>query len=348
MTTQYENLNLSQKEIIERSREANLALISELDEKNREIERLRTISKDRVDQLSVVSVSHGQADARINRLEDDVDSKDREIARLKNELSEARATITDLQSIKKSEGLAILEIEHLRSDVKRLVKMLRTTKEYSDFADFADDNSGSIRFLKDNMRQTLVDTSFKKLSSGGMTSPEKVIERLCVKESLLDEKEVWVPHDAHRFAHEFRKQFKGELTEALLEKLMFELNKIWSRREQQRIQRVQAQCAHEVMKLKRKLSQSAPFNEVQAKQTINRLRGELKTSYKENRKAFDERAERYPPGIHYINETMKMGKDSMKMKKTMTQENNYLRDQLRMTSASKSQTGFNREKDYDI
>ena len=31
--------------------------------------------------------------------------------------------------VKKSEGLAIVEIDHLRADVKRLVKMLKTTKE---------------------------------------------------------------------------------------------------------------------------------------------------------------------------------------------------------------------------
>lgn len=140
------------------------------------------------------------------------------------------------------------------------------------------------------MRQTQVDTSFKKLT--GTASPENAIQRLCVQEALLDEKEVWVPQDAHKFVADFRRKYKGELTDALLEKLLFELNKIWSRREQQRIQRIQSQCSHEIMKLKRKLSQSAPFNEVQAKQTINRLKGELKTSYKENRKAFDERAER--------------------------------------------------------
>jgi len=101
-----------------------------------------------------------------------------------------------------------------------------------------------------------------------------------------------MPQDAFKFAKEFRRTYNGELTDALLDKLLFELNRIWSKRENQRVQRIQAQCAHEIMKLKRKLGQSAPFNEVQAKNTINRLRNELKTSYKENRKAFDERAEK--------------------------------------------------------
>lgn len=350
LTSQYENLNLSQKEVIERSRESNLALIQELEEKNREIQNLRDLAKTRVDKLSVVSVSHGQASSKIERLEDEVEDKNREIGYLKRELEEARKTIHDLQQIKKSEGIAMLEIEHLKGDVQRLVKMLKTTKEYSDFADFADDNTGSIRFMKNSGGKTLTDTNYKRLTGaplGSTATADGVIERLCVQEALLEEKEMWSPQDAFKFAQEFRKKYNGELTDALLEKLLFELNRIWSRREQQRIQRVKAQCAHEVMKLKRKLSQGVPFNEVQAKQTINRLKNELKTSYKENRTAFAERSEKNPPGTHYINETMKMAKNSMKIKKELTGENNFIRDQVKLTTMSRSHTDWKRDKELD-
>lgn len=88
LTTQFENLNLSQKEVIERSREANLALINELEEKNRELQNLRDLSKTRVDKLSVVTVSHGQASSKIDRLEEEVEDKNREIAFLKRELED--------------------------------------------------------------------------------------------------------------------------------------------------------------------------------------------------------------------------------------------------------------------
>lgn len=353
LTSQFENLNLSQKEVIERSREANLALINELEEKNRELQNLRDLSKTRVDKLSVVTVSHGQASSKIDRLEEEVEDKNREIAFLKRELEDARSTIHDLQQIKKSEGLAMLEIEHLKADVQRLVKMLKTTKEYSEFADFADDNTGSVRFLKGSLglAKTHVDETYKHLTGTvtAKSTADAVLERLCVKEDLVDEKELWTPHDAFRFAQEFRKKYNGELTDPLLEKLLFELNRIWSRREQQRISRVKAACAHEVMKLKRKLSQGVPFNEVQAKQTIHRLRNDLKTSYKENRTAFADRADRNPPGMHYVNETMKMAKNSMKIKKQMTKENTFLRDQMRTTIAmSKSQSDWKRDRELDF
>jgi len=342
ITHEYENINLSQKEIIERTRESNLALIHELDDKQRALHRNKDITRDTVEKLSVASVGYTQAVGRVQRLEEELGEKNREIATLKSDLAEAKRTIFDLQQVKKSEGLAMLEIEHLRSDTQRLVKMLKTTAEYRDFADFADDNSGSIRFMKDTIRKTNLDTNYKK--HYGADVKESVVERLCVKESLLDEKEMWIPHDAAKFAREFRRTYNGEITDALMDKLLFELNRIWSKRENQRVQRIQSQCAHEIMKLKRKLEQSAPFNEVQAKSTINRLRGELKTSYKENRKAFDERMEKNPPGTHYINETVRITKDAQRLKKQISQENEFLKSQMK--TFSKSQSNWAMSKDY--
>lgn len=40
---------------------------------------------------------------------------------------------------KKAEGTFLVEVEHLRADIKRLVAMLRSTSEFKEFADLADD-----------------------------------------------------------------------------------------------------------------------------------------------------------------------------------------------------------------
>ena len=57
---------------------------------------------------------------------------------------------------------------------------------------------------------------------------------------------------------------------------------------------------------------------------------------------------RNPPGIHYVNETMKMVKDTMRVKKQLTQENNFLRDKYKTFSLSKSQSGWARGKGNKI
>ncbi len=90
MTTQYENLNLSQKEVIERTREANMALIYELDDKNKELHKTKNLSTQRVEKLSVATVGYNQASAKIELLEEEIDDKQREISSLKNQLQEVK------------------------------------------------------------------------------------------------------------------------------------------------------------------------------------------------------------------------------------------------------------------
>lgn len=58
LSNKYENLNLAQKDVLERSRESNHVLLFELEEKNKEIERLKNIIKEKSNKLSVVSVSY--------------------------------------------------------------------------------------------------------------------------------------------------------------------------------------------------------------------------------------------------------------------------------------------------
>jgi len=51
--------------------------------------------------------------------------------------------------------------------------------------------------------------------------------------------------------------------------------------------------------------------------------------------------------MHYVNETLKMAKNSMKIKKELTQDNNFMREQMRTTMMSKSQNDWNRDKELD-
>lgn len=61
----------------------------------------------------------------------------------------------------------------------------------------------------------------------------------------VDEKALWVPQEAYKFAHEFRLKFDGKLTESLIEHLLFELNKIWNDREKRIIGGIKSKYSNE-------------------------------------------------------------------------------------------------------
>lgn len=103
---------------------------------------------------------------------------------------------------KRSEGTILLELECIKADNDRLIKLLNQTKEFKEFSDFAQDNKGSVRFL----------------------AGEKKYGKSSLDE---EEEESWVPQEAFKIAHNYREKYGTGLTETLINKMLWELNKVW-------------------------------------------------------------------------------------------------------------------------
>jgi len=85
----------------------------------------------------------------------------------------------------------------LKEDNKRLMDMLRQTKEFQNFAGYVDDCGGNVR------------TTAKQPAN---------------EDQINDE---WVPEQAYTAAHDFRKKYGSELTYDLVNVMLSDLNKIW-------------------------------------------------------------------------------------------------------------------------
>ena len=101
--------------------------------------------------------------------------------------------------------------------------MLAKTSEFKDFAQFAQDTSGSVRYM--DPREGTPTTQ--------VTSPE-------------GEKEDWIPEDAYRVAHDFRTKCASNVSKAMMNTLLADLNKIWRSREQKQMSRLRTQSNREV------------------------------------------------------------------------------------------------------
>lgn len=101
----------------------------------------------------------------------------------------------------------MLELECYKADNDRLIKLLNSTKEFKDFAEFAQDNKGSVRYLAGE----------KKYGKSKIQDDE--------------EEESWIPQEAFKIAHNYREKYGEGLTETLINKMLKELNKVWRDRE---------------------------------------------------------------------------------------------------------------------
>lgn len=104
-----------------------------------------------------------------------------------------------------------MQIEAYRTENARLIGMLAKTQEFKEFALMAID-SGNVRFMDPVASAT--STKVKPQNS---------------------EKEDWIPEDAYKIAHDFRNKCAANISKAMMNTMLTDLNKVWRQREDKQI-----------------------------------------------------------------------------------------------------------------
>jgi len=133
---------------------------------------------------------------QVKKLKASGDDKDQQITELKQKLFETQKMLDEALLTRKSEGTALLQVEHFKADNARLVKLLASTKEFANFGEFAID-SGDVRYL-DPDRQPVK-------CHGAKTDSLKSFK-------AGEEKEDWIPEEAFKVAHDFRNKHAGQIS----------------------------------------------------------------------------------------------------------------------------------------
>jgi N-methylhydantoinase A/oxoprolinase/acetone carboxylase beta subunit len=81
-----------------------------------------------------------------------------------------------------------------------------------------------------------------------------------------------VPTEAVQFAHELRVKYDGRLTDTLVDRLIFEINKQFLKREETRVSRVKADCAREIKALRAKLIALGNYDVIMQKTELERVK----------------------------------------------------------------------------
>ena len=143
-----------------------------------------------------------------------------------------------------------------------MIKMLASTKEFSNFGELAQD-SGQVRYL-DPERQA------------PKCHPKAASKLANFKAG--EEVEDWMPEEAFKVAHDFRNKCAGAVPASLMNKFLKDMNRIWRARGDKQISRIKADCNREVQFLRRQVQFRKPYDKVMHQTDVKRLKGELKTA----------------------------------------------------------------------
>ena len=86
----------------------------------------------------------------------------------------------------------------------------------------------------------------------------------------------WIPDEAYRVAHDFRSRCAANVSKALMNTLLSDLNKVWRGREKKQISRIKSDANREVQYLRREVAFKKPYAQVMHEQDVKRLKSELK------------------------------------------------------------------------
>jgi hypothetical protein len=108
---------------------------------------------------------------------------------------------------RRSEGSALLQLEHLKADNERLIEMLGQTDKFADFGQFAKDSGSMMTYLADP------------------EAPRTKCHYPKVKNQVRDirseeEVEGWIPEEAFRVAHDFRAKNGDKIPKTLINQLL--------------------------------------------------------------------------------------------------------------------------------
>ena len=145
--------------------------------------------------------------------------------------------------------------------------MLAQTKEFAHFAEYAQDSGASGARYMDPLPEA-------HRSDRDCHYPKRKDH---LKDFVADEEiEDWIPEEAYKVAHDFRNKCAANVSKALMNTLLHDLNKIWRAREKKQISRIKSSATREVMHLRRINANSKPYQEVTHEEEIRRRKNELK------------------------------------------------------------------------
>lgn len=172
-----------------------------------EIGKMKQQINERQEAVSAASVSSQVNQDRSNDLSLTILNKDSQIRKLQDDLIKVKHDYDNMLMTRMSEGTAQMQNEAYRNENARLLSMLAKTDTYKEFAEVALD-SGNVRFMDPKLQATQSEMKPADL-----------------------EKEDWIPEEAYKVAHDFRNKCASNISKAMMNTLLTDLDKIWRARE---------------------------------------------------------------------------------------------------------------------
>jgi chromosome segregation ATPase len=132
MGKKLDNVANDQKDMFEKSKYKVQQYQNEIDMREQEIQKL-TKSNGHLDQeIRIYQLDLDRNNTKIADIEEELELKSGENNRLRSQVADLEKAVQDLYGSRKGEGSIHVELNNMKADNERLIKLLRETSEYQD------------------------------------------------------------------------------------------------------------------------------------------------------------------------------------------------------------------------
>lgn len=183
-----------------------------------------------------------------------------------------------------------MEIAHMRMDMKRMVELITSTKEFEAFKYYSESGAAA-SFLPPDLELALTQgplseqdkeslmawgrsvTEFAREFSVPMTTRPPI--------SFSDEEKHWIPRDALLLATHFKAKHLLSLPIEIIHDFLRQLNLIWQKREKWRATKLKDEYKDKITTLERQVRNKIPYDGVIQQKEIARLKKDILHLYRQ-------------------------------------------------------------------
>ena len=212
--------------------------------------------------------------------------------------------IDDLYKNKQTESNLLLENENLKKDNIRLIEMLKSTNEYSEFSYLNFTNKNGIKFVE----KPKLDIRKKR----------DMFEQMKMKEEIKNNKKNWVPNEALYLIQDYNKKYNLNLNDKIIDDLLGSLNYFFKKEEKKRLNLIKIKYQKDLLDIKKKYDiKDINFN-IDDNDNLNNDDNNLdkKLKYFEEQKQTEK----------IKNKVKKIQKKDLELKNSINQSNNIIKN----------------------
>lgn len=224
MSKRLQDVDSAQKAIHDKYKEKLKTYETEVDMREKEINRIKKMLEIRDEDCDVLLKNLKMREEQVADLTESLELKSAESNRLRKQVAEVEEAMKDLYVSRKQPGSLQMEMDSLKADNEHLLGLLRLTSEYANCEDQEIMKSAKTVAM-DGLKGLKASFEANKRARG--VSGEAIKAQKEASRTANKFEADWIPTEAVKALDKIRDNYEGKLNEISMSRILYELNTIW-------------------------------------------------------------------------------------------------------------------------